>query len=143
MTDNVTLNPGSSGAIIGADNISDVMFQRVKIVTGNDGVNDGDTSTTNPFPVQTPSVGPINRSGTIASTNVAQFLAPANPNRKKLRIRNESELTLWFSDITTAVVGPPSQRLSPWSTHLDVMPCSSSAISIIGIAGQSWSAQEY
>lgn len=51
MVDNVTLNTGTGGAVMAADDISSVFFQRVKLVSGADGTNDGDTSKTNPFPV--------------------------------------------------------------------------------------------
>jgi hypothetical protein len=51
MTDNVTLNVGSGGDTIAADDIAGVKFQRVKLVLGNEGVNDGDASSTNPVPV--------------------------------------------------------------------------------------------
>ncbi|MEF3074122.1 hypothetical protein V2P20_03700 [Methylobacter sp. Wu1] len=51
MTDNVTLNVGSGGDTIAADDIAGVKFQRVKLVLGNEGVNDGDASSTNRVPV--------------------------------------------------------------------------------------------
>ena len=143
MTDNVTLNPGTNGAVIGADNIDNVMYQRMKLISGNDGLNEGDISSSNPLPVKFSTVTPVNRSGYILTSNVAQILAPSNPTRKKLRIINESDDTLWISDITTAVMGAPSQRLNPWTTFEYSMPCSSQAISIIGTVGQVWIAQEY
>ena len=51
MADNVTITPGS-GASVAADDIGGVLYQRVKLVEGADGVNDGDISSRNPFPVQ-------------------------------------------------------------------------------------------
>lgn len=53
MADNVTLNVGSGGDVIAADEISSAKYQRVKIVEGADGVNDGDISASNPLPVST------------------------------------------------------------------------------------------
>lgn len=50
MADDVTLNAGSGGDVIAADDISSVKFQRVKLTLGADGVNDGDISSTNPIP---------------------------------------------------------------------------------------------
>jgi hypothetical protein len=50
MADNVTLNPGTGGAVAASDEIGGVHFQRVKVITGVDGVNDGDVSSTNPLP---------------------------------------------------------------------------------------------
>lgn len=43
--------PGGSGDTIATDDIGDVKYQRVKLIHGADGVNDGDVSTANPFPV--------------------------------------------------------------------------------------------
>lgn len=51
MTDNTTLNVGTGGDVYGSDDISGVKYQRVKLISGADGTNDGDTSKTNPFPV--------------------------------------------------------------------------------------------
>lgn len=51
MADNVTMNPGTGGDTAAADDIGGVKFQRVKMVLGADGVNDGDVSASNPLPV--------------------------------------------------------------------------------------------
>ena len=51
MADNVTMNPGSGGAVAAADDIGSVYYQRIKLTLGADGVNDGDVSATNPMPV--------------------------------------------------------------------------------------------
>ena len=53
MADNVVVSPpsGPGGATVATDNIGGVMHQRVKLVLGNDGVSDGDVSTTNAMPV--------------------------------------------------------------------------------------------
>ena len=47
MADNITLNAGSGGSAVAADDISSVFFQRVKLIHGADGVNDGDVATGN------------------------------------------------------------------------------------------------
>lgn len=49
--DNTVLNTGSGGDTIGSDDIGGIKFQRVKIIEGADGVNDGDISSANPLPV--------------------------------------------------------------------------------------------
>jgi hypothetical protein len=51
MADNTILNLGSGGDTIATDEISGVKYQRVKLIHGADGVNDGDVAETNPFPV--------------------------------------------------------------------------------------------
>lgn len=51
MPDNVGYTPGS-GATIAADDVGGALIQRVKVVQGIDGVNDGDVAASNPLPVQ-------------------------------------------------------------------------------------------
>lgn len=51
MADNTELNAGSGGDIIASDDIAGVKIQRIKIVEGADGSNDGDISAANPLPV--------------------------------------------------------------------------------------------
>lgn len=50
MADNTTLNAGSGGDVIASDDIAGVKFQRIKLVHGINGVNDGDVSSANPLP---------------------------------------------------------------------------------------------
>jgi hypothetical protein len=52
MADNTTLNTGSGGDVIGSDDISSVKYQRIKLIHGVDGTNDGDVATTNPLPIR-------------------------------------------------------------------------------------------
>ncbi len=51
MADNINVTAGS-GKTIGADEVSSVLYQRIKIIEGADGTNDGDVSATNPLPVE-------------------------------------------------------------------------------------------
>lgn len=70
MADNVNVTEGS-GKTVAGDDISSVIYQRVKLIHGADGTNDGDVASANPFPVTvnrvtslvdgTVSVGTINR----------------------------------------------------------------------------------
>jgi len=66
MADNTTLNTGSGGDVIGADDISSVKYQRVKLIHGVDGTNDGDVATTNPLPVKRPLT--FSAKGTVTAT---------------------------------------------------------------------------
>lgn len=50
MADNVTLNPGTGGAVVASDNIGGVQYQRVKVTYGADGAA-SDVSAANPLPV--------------------------------------------------------------------------------------------
>lgn len=51
MADNTTLNTGSGGDVIATDDISSVKYQRIKLISGADGTNDGDVAKANPLPV--------------------------------------------------------------------------------------------
>ena len=51
MVDDTLLNLGSGGDLIASDDIAGVKFQRVKLIHGADGVNAGDVSAANPYPV--------------------------------------------------------------------------------------------
>lgn len=51
MADNVQLNPMVDGSLVATDDISGVHYQRIKLIIGADGVNDGDISAANPLPV--------------------------------------------------------------------------------------------
>jgi hypothetical protein len=52
MADNTTLPiPETMGDVFAADDIGGVKFQRVKMIIGADGVNNGDISASNPLPV--------------------------------------------------------------------------------------------
>jgi hypothetical protein len=50
LPDNIAITPGS-GATAAADEIDGVLFQRLKLVHGADGVNAGDVAVGNPLPV--------------------------------------------------------------------------------------------
>lgn len=53
MADDITVNSGSGGPVVGADEISSVYYQRCKLISGADGTNAGDVSVTAPLPVST------------------------------------------------------------------------------------------
>ena len=50
MADNVTLNPGTGGAVVAADDVGGVLFQRVKVTFGSDGAAQ-DVTSSEPLPV--------------------------------------------------------------------------------------------
>lgn len=51
MADDITLNAGSGGDTLAADDIGGVKYTRSKITLGADNTNDGDVSSSNPMPV--------------------------------------------------------------------------------------------
>ena len=52
MADNVELNATSGGPSVAADEIGPAKFQRIKLIHGVDGTNDGDVATVNGLPVK-------------------------------------------------------------------------------------------
>ena len=50
MADGTTINIGTGGDVVATDDIAGVKYQRVKLIHGADGVNDGDVSSSNPYP---------------------------------------------------------------------------------------------
>lgn len=64
MADNTILNLGVGGDTIATDDIGGVKYQRIKLIQGNDGQNQGDVSHANPFPVEM--VGGITEFGALA-----------------------------------------------------------------------------
>lgn len=70
MADNIQLNTGTGGDIAAADDIAGAKYQRVKLIHGADGVNDGDVSNANPYPVKVQSLGTID-SGNSTTTPLA------------------------------------------------------------------------
>ena len=70
MVDNTTLNVGTGGDVSGSNDIGGVKFQRIKLIHGAAGANDGDVSTANGLPIQRRDT---TATGTIAavSANVA------------------------------------------------------------------------
>ena len=56
MADNTTINTGVGGDNIATDDIAGVKYQRVKLIHGADGTNDGDVSNTNLYPTKLPNL---------------------------------------------------------------------------------------
>lgn len=82
MADNTQLPiPQTAGDLIATDEIGGIKFQRIKIITGADGVNDGDVASSNPLPIigtvtdgATPANASILLIGGITAGGVAQTL---------------------------------------------------------------------
>lgn len=68
MADDVLLNAGTGGDTVAADDIAGVKYQRVKLIEGADGTNDGDISLSNPLPVEMPNK---QASGALGALNAA------------------------------------------------------------------------
>jgi len=145
MTENTVLNLGTGGDVIAADEIAGVKYQRNKIIIGNDGVSEGDVSSTNPMPIFTPAINPTDISGSITTGKVAQVLVTSNSSRRGWWLRNNSDASLWIDDITTAIQDQPSLEIKRGEMYeTPANGCSSNQLSIIGNdTGQTFTAREF
>lgn len=66
MSDNINVTPGT-GKTVATDDISGVQYQRIKVTLGDDGINEGDISSTNPMPVTISSPAPLPSGAATAS----------------------------------------------------------------------------
>lgn len=113
MTDNLTVTPGV-GADVAADDISSVKYQRIKLIHGADGVNDGDVADDNGLPiesVETEAVGVPTTfdSSTFNNTWQSFVSAPSNPFRL-IKIDNDCLIRVYISiDASTIFLGIPAQ----------------------------------
>lgn len=92
MSDNVTLNPGTGGAVVATDDIAGVQFQRVKLTWGVDGVAN-DASVANPFPVTDAAIQALI---TVLASSVGNHNAPfvdGSPGQVMLGKRRDSDST--------------------------------------------------
>lgn len=124
MADNLQVTQGT-GTTVAADEIGGVLHQRIKLVLGADGVNDGDVSSSNPIPtsnsLETSATGII----TSVATAVTSFsILAANANRKGFIILNEGNSIVRIAFAATASTASTTLILaanqSYFSTQLPV-----------------------
>ena len=123
MADNVVLNSGSGGVTAAADEISDVVYQRVKITQGADGVNDGDVAKANPLPVG----GNTSKTG---SGTLYALLVDANG---RLQIDVVSSLPAGTNAIGKL---SPNNGVDIGSVDVASLPASTSTIEVVGDAAE-------
>lgn len=114
MADNYVITEGV-GRTMAADDISGVLFPRIKIIYGADGVNDGDVSTANGFPVQIVkglSVSSISAETNFDVTTSSQVVLASNASRKGGWVRNISDTIMYVSFSGTAATNKPT-KLEP------------------------------
>lgn len=116
MADNTQLPIGTlDGDIYGSDDIGGVKYQRVKLIKGADGVNDGDISDTNGIPVKSQ----IATTATLA--NVAQIatsvtLLAANTARMGAVFVNDSTSILYMKYGASASITSYTYKMDPYDT---------------------------
>ena len=123
MADNVVLNSGSGGVTAAADEISSVVYQRVKITQGADGVNDGDVAKANPLPVG----GNTSKTG---SGTLYALLVDANG---RLQIDVVSSLPAGTNAIGKL---SPNNGVDIGSVDVASLPASTSTIEVVGDAAE-------
>jgi hypothetical protein len=95
MADNVGYTPGS-GATVAADEIGTVLYQRMKIVHGADGVNDGDVSAANPLPASVPGAQSVTILSLTTAATGATYTAFASQACNSLDIVNTSSVAIEY-----------------------------------------------
>lgn len=101
MADNTTLNLGAGGDVIGSDDISGVKYQRVKVILGGDGVNDGDVSSSNPVP--TSEIRPSTSSVTsVSSSGTSVSILASNSSRRGATFYNDVDKPCYLKFGATA-----------------------------------------
>ena len=142
MADNTTINVGTGGDVIGSDDIAGVKFQRIKLIHGADGVNDGDVSNTNPYPVAQTEVvlfkgrastfNTPGRAGTVGQKILSLHNATGSTVTVKVR---KVVVDLACTVVKAITVAPPIIRL--WK--VTVLPTNGTALTKNKIGGTSTS----
>ena len=105
MPDNTTLNAGSGGDVIATDDIGGTKVQRIKVIHGADGVNDGDVAKSNPLPTaETPFPGLTGKTAQYTTIQTGTALWTPAAGKKvvityfQIRVGGVTEGTmqLWF-----------------------------------------------
>lgn len=123
MPDNVTLNVGSGGDLIGADDIGGIKYQRMKLIFGPDSISKGDVDTANPLPVfiaAQPSIlsGGVHYTGAVTDAAILTPTAGKQLNITRLTITtangNTADLVfrIGCGTSTTPAYGTPGLILS-------------------------------
>jgi hypothetical protein len=116
VADDIVLNPGVGGATVGADLITGVSYQRLKLIHGIDGVNDGDVAKTNPLPVrQNGTTTTLTNTG--ASAASVTVLA-SNAARLRAWLFNDSTSPCYIKYGAAAAAGSCTKRMLPGEFHV-------------------------
>ena len=88
---------------------------------------------------------PVDRSGAIAGTSVAQSLLAANLTRSGYFLQNLGANPMYINELgSSAVAGQGSVKVVPGATFpLPGMPLTTAALSIVGTAGDAFTAREW
>lgn len=120
MADNIAVTEGS-GKTVATDDISGIQYQRVKVVLGADGVNDGDVSSSNALPVSAASL-PLPTGASTAAKQPALGTA-GTPSSDVITIQGVSSMTAVKVDnsaVTQPVAGTTASGSSLSSNPVTV-----------------------
>lgn len=115
MADNVAITPGS-GATAASDDIGGVQFQRIKLVHGADGVNDGDVSSANGLPVK--GVGELMEAieaMRFAINTLTKTIGMSLPNAQGFPIMEVRQATAANMNVTASVSGTVTSNIGTGS----------------------------
>jgi hypothetical protein len=95
MADNVGYTPGT-GATVAADDIGTVLFQRIKLVHGADGTNDGDVASSNPLPISVPGASSVTILSLTTAATGTNYTAFSSQTCQALDIVNTSSVAIEY-----------------------------------------------
>lgn len=144
MADNTVLPAGTAdGDTYASDDIAGIKFQRVKLVHGADGTNDGDVSTANGLPVQitspgtaATSLGKAEDAGHTTGDTGVMLLGVANTAAAGL-----SGTTLDYTPISTTLAGDVNTMARRGTVRVSVASAGLTTASTAYIAGDQVGAQ--
>lgn len=112
MADNVTVSVfGGGSAIMATDDIGGVHLERVKLVLGADGANDGDVSSANPVPTKETGVAAATVTS-VSDTATSTTLLASNAARRGAAFYNDSAQPLNLKFGATASASSFTKRLA-------------------------------
>lgn len=87
---------------------------------------------------------PVDKSNSITVTGQAQVLAAANAVRSGFIVQNVSSHVMWVNDLADAAAGAGSYQLSPGAVFPPPgWPMSTHTVSVLGTAGDAFTAREW
>lgn len=116
MADDIVLNPGVGGATVGADLIAAVNYQRIKLITGADGTNDGDVAKGNPLPTR--ANGATSAVASVASSAANVTVLASNANRLRAWLFNDSTSDVYVKYGAVATNASFTKLLAPGEFHV-------------------------
>jgi hypothetical protein len=111
VADDIVLNVGVGGATIGADLIGGVDYQRIKLIAGADGVNDGDVAKGNPLP--TKQTGATATTANVAANAASVTVLASNASRLRAWLYNDADKSAYVKFGAGATTASFTKKLLP------------------------------